>query len=142
LSNSDKNNSIDNSYLLSDRANEDHQKLHRKHIRSIILILDDKIEYDRIKDLADLVRYRSKLMACYGFDVKSGKWDTTRFPVTKTDAQMEGIQSDIQRYNDAVQRYNEYAEYLATPPKQEIVDSGNNSRLVPIYILLLPLRLQ
>jgi hypothetical protein len=105
-------NNRNSSHSLSDRDNQ-HFEADRKQIRSIILILDDSIEYDRIKDLADLVRYRSKMMAYYGFDIKSGRWDTTRFPVTKTDAQMEGIRSDIQRYNDAVQRYNEYAEYLA-----------------------------
>jgi hypothetical protein len=93
---------------------EDHQEEYRKHIRSIILILEDKMEYNRIKDLADTIRYRSKLMAYYGFDVQSGKWDNTKFPVTRTDSQMEGIRSDIQRYNDAVQEYNEYTEYLAT----------------------------
>ena len=108
------NNSIDNSCLLSDRVKEDHQEAYRKHIRSIVLILDDKNEYVRIKDLADIVRYQSKLMACYGFDVESGRWDSTKFPVTKTDSQMEGIRSDIQRYNDAVQHYNEYAKYLGT----------------------------
>ena len=108
------NNGIGGFYLLPDRVNEDHQEVYRKHIRSIILILEDKMEYNRIKDLADTIRYRSKLMAYYGFDVQSGKWDNARFPVTKTDLQMEGIRSDIQRYNDAVQEYNEYAEYLAT----------------------------
>ena len=72
------------------------------------------MEYDRIKDLADTIRYRSKLMAYYGFDVESGKWDNTKFPVTRTDTQMEGIRFDIQEYNDAVQEYIEYTEYLAT----------------------------
>jgi len=93
---------------------EDHQEEYRKHIRSIILILENKMEYNRIKDLADTIRYRSKLMAYYGFDVQSGKWDNTKFPVTRNDSQMEGIRSDIQRYNDAVQEYNQYTEYLAT----------------------------
>ena len=108
------NNCIDNSCSLSDRVKEDHQEAYRKHIRSIVVILEDKIEYNRIKDLADTIRYRSKLMAYYGFDVQSGIWDNTKFPVTKTDTQMEGVRLDIQRYNDAVQEYNEYTEYLAT----------------------------
>jgi hypothetical protein len=30
---------------------------------------------------------------------------------TKTNSQMEGIRSDIQAYNDAVQYYNEFAEF-------------------------------
>jgi hypothetical protein len=108
------NDIIDSSYLLSDRVKENHQEEYRKHMRSIILILEDKIEYDRIKDLADTIRYRSKLMAYYDFDVQSGKWDNSKFPATRTDSQTEGIRSDIQRYNDSVQEYNEYTEYLAT----------------------------
>jgi hypothetical protein len=64
--------------------------------------------------LDDTIRCQSKLMAYYGFDVQSGKWDSKKFPVTKTDSQMEGIQSDIQKYNDSVQEYNKYIEYLAT----------------------------
>ena len=44
---------------------------------------------------------------------KSGKWHTRLFPVTQTDAQMEGIQLDIERYNNAVRNYNKYAEHLA-----------------------------
>jgi len=108
------NNSVDNSCLLSDQVKEDHQEEYRKHIRSIILILEDRTEYDKIKDLADTIRYRSKLMAYYGFDVQSGTWDNTKFPVTRTDSQIEGIQSDIQRYNEVIQEYNEYTEYLAT----------------------------
>jgi len=108
------NDIIDSSNLLPAHVKEDHQEEYRKHIRSIILILENKMEYNRIKDLADTIRYRSKLMAYYGFDVQSGKWDNTKFPVTRTDSQMEGIRSDIQRYNDAVQEYNQYTEYLAT----------------------------
>jgi hypothetical protein len=108
------NNNVDNSCLLSDQVKEDHQEEYRKHIRSIILILEDRTEYDRIKDLVDTIRYRSKLIAYYGFDVQSGKWDNTKFPVTRTDSQMDGIRSDIQRYNEVIQEYNEYTEYLAT----------------------------
>ena len=34
--------------------------------------------------------------------------------VTKTESQMDGIRSNIQMYNDAVQHYNEDAECLVT----------------------------
>jgi hypothetical protein len=63
----------------------------RKHLRRIIVILDHITEYNRLIELADLVKYRSKLMSYYGLDLKTGKWNTKQFPVTQTDAQMEGI---------------------------------------------------
>ena len=81
--------------------------------RKIVLIMDDMVKYNRITELGDLVRYHSKLMSYYGFDVKTGKWDTRLFPVTQSDAQMDSIQLDIQRYNTAVRDYNKYAEHLA-----------------------------
>jgi hypothetical protein len=79
----------------------------------VILILDGIIEYKRVKELGDLVRYRSKLISYYGFNIKTGKWNTKQFSVTQTDAQMEGIISDVERYNKAVRDHNKYAEYLA-----------------------------
>jgi hypothetical protein len=81
--------------------------------RNIVLIMDDMVKYNRITELGDLVRYHSKLMSYYGFDVNTGKWDTRLFPVTQNDAQMEGTQLDIERYNTAVRDYNKYAEHLA-----------------------------
>ena len=84
----------------------------RKNIRRILLVLEDIVEYDRVKDLHNLVRYHGKLISYYGFDRGNGKWNTKIFPITQTDAQMEGINSDIQRYNNAVREYNDFAEYL------------------------------
>ncbi|HEU4822825.1 MAG TPA: hypothetical protein VFS97_05310 [Nitrososphaeraceae archaeon] len=89
------------------------RKERRSSVRHIILILGDIAEYNRIKELGDLVKYHSKLMSHYGFNVKSAKWNTRVFPVTQNDAQLEGIQSDVERYNNAVKNYNKYAEQLA-----------------------------
>jgi hypothetical protein len=55
------------------------------------LVLDDIAEYNRIKELGDLVKYHSKLMSYYGFDIRSGKWNTRLFPITQSDTQLEGI---------------------------------------------------
>jgi hypothetical protein len=41
-------------------------------------------------------------MSQYGFDMKSSKWDTKQFPVTKNDKEMRGINSDRLRFNEAV----------------------------------------
>ena len=85
----------------------------RRDLRRIIVTLDDIVEYNRVKELADLVKYHSKLMSYYGLDLKTGKWNTKQFPVTQTDAQMEGITSDINTYNKAVRECNKYGEFLA-----------------------------
>lgn len=85
---------------------------HKVFRRSIFIILESKFEYDRIKDLLDSVMYHKKLMNCYGLDMVHNKWDLTKFPVTKTDGQMEGIQCDIQKYNETVHQYHEYSKHL------------------------------
>ena len=84
-----------------------------KNLRAIIVKLDNIVEYNKLKELADLVKYHSKLMSYYGLDLKTGKWNTKQFPVTQTDAQMEGIISDINTYNKAVRECNKYGEFLA-----------------------------
>jgi hypothetical protein len=59
--------------------------------------------------------YYGKLMSQYGFDMKSGKWDTkirSNFLFTKNDKEMRGINSDRLRFNEAVHQYNDYIEYL------------------------------
>jgi hypothetical protein len=84
-----------------------------KNLRAIIVKLDNIVEYNKLKELADLVKYHSKLMSYYGLDLKTGKWNTKQFPVTQTDAQMEGINSDINTFNKAVRECNKYGEFLA-----------------------------
>lgn len=98
--------------------------------RHIVLIMDDMVKYNRVTELGDLVNYHSKLMSYYGFDVKTGKWDTKRFPVTKNDVQLKGIQSDIERYNNAVRDYNKYAEHLAKEFCIDIYDEVKKGHVV------------
>jgi hypothetical protein len=100
-------------YLLPDEEKNVVSKDHEKFRRSIIIMLENKSEYNRLKELLDSVTYQAKLMGCYGLDTKNGKWDLTQYPVTQTDEQIEGISSDIQRYNSTVFRYNDYATHLA-----------------------------
>jgi hypothetical protein len=85
----------------------------RSSVRHVIVMLDDIVENNTIKELGDLVKYHSKLISYYGLDIKSGKWNTRLLPVTQNDVQLEGIQLDIERYNNAVRDYNIYAEHLA-----------------------------
>lgn len=102
----------------------------KSSVRHVILVLDDIVQYNRVKELGDLVKYHSKLMSYYGFDVNTGKWDTRLFPVTQSDAQLEGIQSDIERYNNSVRDYNKYAEYLAKEFCIDIYDEMNNGHAI------------
>jgi hypothetical protein len=99
-------------YLLPDEEKNDLPKAHEKFRRSITIILENKSEYIMLTELLDSVMYQAKLMSYYGLGAKNGKWDLTQFPVTQTDEHIEGISSDIQKYNDTVNRYNEYARYL------------------------------
>jgi hypothetical protein len=117
---------------------EQQQEERRSSVRHIILVLDDIAEYNRIKELGDLVKYHSKLMSYYGFDVKSGKWHTRLFPVTQNDAQLEGIQSDVERYNNAVRDYNIYAEYLAKKFCIDIADEMKKGHPVVFHPPLSP----
>jgi hypothetical protein len=52
-------------------------------------------------------------MTYYGFDMKSGIWDTKLFPITKKDKEIEGINTDRLRFNDAVKIYNDYVIHLS-----------------------------
>ncbi len=72
----------------------------------------------------------SKLMSYYGFNVKSGKWDTRLFPITQSDAQLEGIKSDVQRYNNAVRDYDIYADHLAKEYCINIEDEMKKGHIV------------
>lgn len=73
----------------------------------------DVYDYNKLRDLQDHVQYYDKLMSQYGYDWKTNQWDTKRFPVTQTDRQIEGIESDIIKSREAVKEYNAYVKYLA-----------------------------
>jgi hypothetical protein len=109
------------------------QKERRSSARHIILVLDDIAEYNRIKELGDLVKYHSKLISYYGFNVKSGKWNARLFPITQSDAQLEGIQLDVERYNNAVRNYNKYAEHLAKEFCIDIDDEMKKGHLIVFH---------
>jgi hypothetical protein len=44
-------------------------------------------------------------MSHYGIEMKSGTLDTKLFPITKNDKEIEGINADGLRFNDAVEKY-------------------------------------
>ncbi|KAA2281549.1 hypothetical protein [Candidatus Nitrosocosmicus sp. SS] len=41
--------------------------------RSTVIILENRFEYDRLKELLDAVMYQKKLMNCYGLDTINSK---------------------------------------------------------------------
>ena len=55
----------------------------RKSLRRIIVTLDDIVEYNRVKELANLVKYHSKLMSYYGLDLKQANGILKNFPLLK-----------------------------------------------------------
>ena len=76
------------------------------------LLLDHEREYDTIVELRDTALYYGKLISYYGFDMKSGKWNIKRFPITMSGREIEAIISDTAKFNEAVNQYNRYAENL------------------------------
>jgi len=64
-------------------------------------------------------------MTYYGFDMKSGIWDTKLFPITKKDKEIEGINTDRLRFNDAVKNYIDYVIHLSK--KYQLHDLGGSS---------------
>lgn len=57
--------------------------------------------------------------------MKSGIWDTKLFPITKKDKEIEGINTDRLRFNDAVKNYNDYVIHLSK--KYQLHDLGGSS---------------
>jgi hypothetical protein len=81
-------------------------------------------------------------MSQYGFDMKSSKWDTKQFPVTKNDKEMRGINSDRLRFNEAVHQYNDYIEYLLRKYHLKPVDGPGNGFLYQFVHLVLTFTIQ
>jgi hypothetical protein len=101
------------------------------------MLLDDRRESDTIVELRNTALYYGRLMSHYGFDMKSGKWDTKQYPVTKNDKEMIGINSDRLRFNLAVQKYNNYIEYLSRKYHLKLFDRPGNGFLYRSGLLIL-----
>jgi hypothetical protein len=69
-------------------------------------------------------------MSYYGLDLRTGKWNTKQFPVTQTDAQMEGINSDIKAYSRAVRECNLYGEFLTKKYCVDIDEQAHKGSLI------------
>lgn len=102
----------------------------KSNINRIVLQLGDRREFDTIVDLRDTAFYYGKLMSFYGFDMKSGKWNSKLFPITKSDKDLEGIDSDRLRFNEAVNHYDKYVEYLSKKYNLNVLDWPRKDFLV------------
>ncbi|MDQ6864982.1 MAG: hypothetical protein M3044_14300 [Thermoproteota archaeon] len=100
---------------VGDTGNEEKECyiLFRKDLGYAIWFFKDKTEHDRITDLHDCVIYYNKPVSQYGFHSKTGEFNPKLFPVTKNDAQLEGIRSDVDTLNKAISELNGYKAYLA-----------------------------
>jgi hypothetical protein len=81
-------------------------------LKEKIIELDSTFEYNRLTELLDTVQYYDKLLSQYGYDAKKDEWNLRNFPITQNDKQMDGIKTDIQKFGNAADEYNEYFEYL------------------------------
>ena len=104
----------------------------KAHSDQILLLLDDRREFDTLVDLRNTALYYGKLMSQYGFNMKSGKWDMKQIPVTKNDKEMMGINSDRLRFNEAVHQYNNYIKYLSRKYHLKPVDGSGNGFFVSV----------
>jgi hypothetical protein len=94
----------------------------KRNLERIVLLLGEKREFDTIVDLRNTAFYYGKLMSYYGFDMKSGEWNTNLFPVIKSDKEIEGINVDRLRFNEAVSQYNGYVEHLSSKYHLNVFD--------------------
>jgi hypothetical protein len=102
----------------------------KAHSDRILLLLDDRREFDTILELRNTALYYGKLMSHYGFDMKSGTWDKKLFPITKNDKEIEGINSDRLRFNDAVEKYNDYIIHLSKKYHLHDLEGSSTSFIV------------
>lgn len=116
----EKNNAYMNKFRMSKKHS--HTSVKSKRNLDRIVLLGDKREFDTIVDLRNTALYYGKLMSLYGFDMKSGEWNTKLFSVTKSDKEIEGINSDRLRFNEAVNQYNRYVEYLSRKCHLKVFD--------------------
>jgi hypothetical protein len=115
----------------------DHSTIKRKrNLDRAVLLLANRREFDTILELRNTALYYGRLMSHYGFDMKSGTWDKKLFPITKNDKEIEGINSDRLRFNDAVEKYNDYVIHLSKKYHLHDLEGSSTSFIVsfrPFY---------
>jgi hypothetical protein len=102
----------------------------KRNLARAVLLLADRREFDTILELRNAALYYGKLMSHYGFDMKSGTWDTKLFPITQNDREIEGINSDRLRFNDAVEKYNDYIIHLSKKYHLHDLEGSSTSFIV------------
>lgn len=102
----------------------------KRNLDRAVLLLASRREFDTILELRNTALYYGKLMSHYGFDMKSGTWDKKLFPITKNDKEIEGINSDRLRFNDAVEKYNDYVIHLSKKYHLHDLEESSTSFIV------------
>lgn len=123
-----------------DTSNEEKKDCYivfRKDLGYAIWVFKNKTEYNRMRDLGDCVKYYNKLLSQYGFHPKTGEFNSKLFPVTQTDKQLEGIESDVDTFNKAVSELNEYKAYLA---RKYNLDLAEEEKYKMNKYILLPIK--
>ncbi len=74
--------------------------------------MKDRAEYNKLADLCRDAEYNHKLISNYGFEKRTDEFDLDRFPVAKTDGQMERTKSNVVALK-SFDKLNKYRVYLA-----------------------------
>ena len=96
-----------------------------------IIYLKDKEEYDKLADIQSNVKYHSKIVESYGYDIYTGDIDTKKFPITKEDKEMDSIAKDFKNYFKASGEYIDYLKELIK--KYDIKPPGNLVQLLSFH---------
>lgn len=80
-----------------------------------IIELDSIFEYNRLQELLDTVQYHDKLLSRYGYNTKKDEWNLKKFPITRNDKQMNGIEADVQKFGIAADKYNDQLQIQGIP---------------------------
>jgi hypothetical protein len=87
-----------------------------------LIYVEDITDYNRLTDLRDQVERYGKLLSRYGYDLNKGEQNTSLFPVTKTDSQLEGIKSDIEEHNRGAKTYNKFLKSVVKKYNNGVFD--------------------
>ena len=98
-----------------------------------IIFLNDKREYDKLKDIQTTLEYYDKITESYGFDRYTNEFNEKLFPITKDDKQIKNIIQDIEKYNQLLIEYQDCLKHLIK--KYSIKQAGNTIKKVAFNLI-------
>ncbi len=99
------------------------EKIRKCRKSGFITIRIRATEYRHLLDLRDDIQYSKKLLKQYGFD-EMGNFNTNKFPVPRSDKEVEGIENDISNYDNMVSNLLGYIEQLVSDYSKTLSPKG------------------